>query len=113
MYASGSEEKVIRILEAPQAFLDTLAYVQGRSPVPPSSLNQVSTLHPSGRKFVLDSRSSTSSSADDTFAMRLLACNIVLDRSTVDRPRMHATDGDRLLVQLWDNPLQSVLYTVR
>lgn len=32
VYASGSEEKVIRILEAPEAFLDTLAFVRGERP---------------------------------------------------------------------------------
>lgn len=31
LYASGSEEKVLRVLEAPQAFLDTLALAQGRA----------------------------------------------------------------------------------
>lgn len=31
-YASGSEEKVIRILEAPQAFEDTLALSRGEEP---------------------------------------------------------------------------------
>ena len=30
-YVSGSEEKVIRVLEAPQTFLDTLAFVRGGS----------------------------------------------------------------------------------
>ncbi len=31
MFASGSEEKVLRVFEAPTAFLDTLAYARGRT----------------------------------------------------------------------------------
>lgn len=31
LYASGSEEKVIRILEAPEAYLDSLAFLRGES----------------------------------------------------------------------------------
>ncbi|KAK9846096.1 hypothetical protein WJX84_012082, partial [Apatococcus fuscideae] len=33
-YASGSEEKMIRVLEAPQAFVDTLALAKTQSPQP-------------------------------------------------------------------------------
>ncbi|KAL4430983.1 hypothetical protein ABPG75_006239 [Micractinium tetrahymenae] len=36
LYASGSEEKVVRVFEAPRAFRDTLALARGR-PVAPSS----------------------------------------------------------------------------
>ena len=36
LYASGSEEKVLRVLEAPQAFLDTLALAQGLEAAAPS-----------------------------------------------------------------------------
>lgn len=32
LYASGSEEKVLRVLEAPQAFLDTLRIAQQLAP---------------------------------------------------------------------------------
>ena len=33
LYAAGSEEKVIRVFEAPRAFLQTLAAAQGAVPV--------------------------------------------------------------------------------
>ena len=42
-YLSGSEEKVLRVMEAPQAFLDTWAAATGWPPAPASS--QVG-LHP-------------------------------------------------------------------
>ena len=38
LYASGSEEKVVRILEAPQAYIETLAYLRGESATPPSQV---------------------------------------------------------------------------
>ena len=42
LYASGSEEKVIRVLEAPQAFFDTLSLVRGeRVDTPASTSGQV------------------------------------------------------------------------
>ena len=50
LYASGSEEKVIRVLEAPQAFFHTLSLVRGeRVDTPASTSGQV------GERYKLDS----------------------------------------------------------
>ena len=41
-YLSGSEEKVLRVMEAPQAFLDTLAAATGQ-PAPPADVQVMCT----------------------------------------------------------------------
>lgn len=39
LYASGSEEKVVRVFEGPRSFADTLALAQGRAPPPSPAAN--------------------------------------------------------------------------
>ena len=44
LYAAGSEEKVIRVFEAPRAFLHTLASARGEEQPEPDSMTAVQTV---------------------------------------------------------------------
>ena len=49
LFASGSEEKVLRVFEAPAAFLTTLASARGREP--PADGSGTAAAHGVGRPF--------------------------------------------------------------